>query len=768
MSITLDVNAFLNKDVCSQSACNGDRAENGAGNHENEILSMEKEMETTNIFEEIEHLLKFNKNLEYSNESNKEDQQKKIETKKADETKPTESFNLDFFPHSEDFLLASETQSLLGEDSLLFSVEHDRLQPLSSKFMVPGIYKRIEGVDAHERKRRQQQKLNVFITTLEKSGCIIRDKEFERLYDFDESGSHNPIRKVTESVNEIKHETKEKKERTFTPEDNVNKLEDSAPKELDESVGSVPREENANKSKEKDPKELDESVDNVPKELDNLHRLACDILKLAKRDHIVIDRNNNEIVRTHHRTNQKTIYRFCHPDMLDLKSLGSESKISTRNESATKDKKPVKLGRPRKRLKEDEDTSNNTKTSPKDETVVQQTENPQKPVDKLIPHSRTRSGRLVRIPSTRMETTLESHSTKNPTEESLPTLLNDLRDTSYHNSKVDASILKSPSKTLSTATESDSVIDNDNPSATPSPPPPKRKVPSEAICPTCHKIFLGKRLQRHFAQHPDHIKVPTVADNHQTSESNQITDAAQSSMKSSDPEDISLFRFLVNKLQRSQQLNEDQKADLFLAELNDLVEQLQLRSSRLIRNTSGLHFVNQKCSKLLGIPEGQYALDMTAIESHHPIESELLDNNNSHNHQTSTLSLPTNLNTRSLDYTNLSITLDDTLTDEAAQKLNLSAGGKLLPPSEESLLRAVDDLVQTDIRKIQTTAVCASDTSNTNTTTVVANLLPPHIDHVSDNAVEAVHMKETLPNVVDNTSANPLLDLQVDFFQFNN
>lgn len=45
MSITLDVNAFLNKDVCA-TGCDD--------------IVMEKEMET-NIFDEIEHLLKFNK-----------------------------------------------------------------------------------------------------------------------------------------------------------------------------------------------------------------------------------------------------------------------------------------------------------------------------------------------------------------------------------------------------------------------------------------------------------------------------------------------------------------------------------------------------------------------------------------------------------------------------------------------------------------------------------------------------------------------------------
>ncbi|XP_073828624.1 uncharacterized protein [Musca autumnalis] len=751
MSITLDVNAFLNKDVCTPNnrggaGKNSNGSDDTIGNNGNESISMEKEMETTNIFEEIEHLLKFNKNLEFPNVPTKDDE-KKAKTKKSEEPKPPESsFNhLDFLSHTDDFLLASETQSLLGEDSLLFSVEQDRLQPLSSKFMVPGIYKRIEGVDVQDLNRKPEHKLNVFITDLERTGRIIREQEFQSLYELGDIQQHNPIRKLltaeTVNDNDINCDNKE--------------------------------EELSNKVSEEEDKGV-MSNDNVPKEMDNLHRLACDIYKLAKRDHIVIDRNNNEIVRTHHSTNQKTIYRFCQPDMLDLLSLDGDLKESpNNNESNTKEKKNVKLGRPRKRLKEDADLSCISNKSLKEESSMKILENEQKPpVVKPIPHSRTRSGRLVRIPSIRLEGASEI-SSKTSNEESLPSLLNDLRDTSYHNSKIDAAIHKSPSKTLSTVTETDSTID-DNPPAT----PPKRKVPPEAICPTCHKIFLGKRLQRHFAQHPDHIKLPTVptpppslTDNQQSPINNHVSDSTQPSGKSADNEDISLFRFLVNKLQRSQNLNEDQKADLFLAELNDLVEQLQLRSSRLIRNTSGLHFVSQKCSKLLSIPEGQYALDMTAIES--PIEPDQQDNNNSHNLTTSASTLPNNLSTRSLDYTNLSITLDDTLTDEAAQKLNLSAGGKLLPPSEESLLRAVDDLVQTDISKIQTTAVCVSDTSlvssNTNTTSVVANLLPPHIDHVSDNAVEAVHMKETLPNVVvSSTSENPLLDLSVDFFQFNN
>uniref|UniRef100_A0A1I8NAD2 C2H2-type domain-containing protein n=1 Tax=Musca domestica TaxID=7370 RepID=A0A1I8NAD2_MUSDO len=742
MSITLDVNAFLNKDVCTQSVCNDDGT-GGSGpsniiateSHENDILSMEKEMETTNIFEEIEHLLKFNKNLEFPNEPNKQEE-KKTKSKKVELPKPAESFNLDFLPHTEDFLLASETQSLLGEDPLLFSVEHDRLQPLSSKFMVPGIYKRIDGIDAHDRNRRQQHKLNVFITSLEKAGRILREQEFERLYELGEIQQHNPLRKQIVAE---------------TPNENI--ATNDIKEELPNNICAEEKEANAE--------------DSLPKDMDNLYRLACDILKLAKRDDIAIDRNNNEVIRTHHRTNQKTIYRFCQPDMLDLKSSEGNSEDCNTMEEVPKEKKNARVGRPRKRLKEDDESLSSSKKPVIKEPAIKQTLNQQKPPNTNMPQTKTRSGRLVRIPSSSLGSISET-SSKTSNEESLPNLLNDLRDVSYHNSKVDANLHRSQSTTLSTATESDTTTIDDNPPLTPS-PPPKRKVAPEAICPTCQKIFLGKRLQRHFAQHPDHIKVPTAVtpSSDLTSFGNRDTALTQTCSKAPEAEDVSLFRFLVNKLQKSPQLNEDQKADLFLAELNDLVEQLQLRSSRLIRNTSGLHFVNQKCSKLLGIPEGQYALDMTAIES--PMEPEPQDNNNSQN---LTTSVSANLNSRSLDYTNLSITLDNTITDEAAQKLNLSAGGKLLPPSEESLLRAVDDLLQTDISKIQTTAVCASDTSlvssNTNTTSVVANLLPPHIDHVSDNAVEAVHMKETLPSVVVSASENPLLDLSVDFFQFNN
>lgn len=245
--------------------------------------------------------------------------------------------------------------------------------------------------------------------------------------------------------------------------------------------------------------------------------------------------------------------------------------------------------------------------------------------------------------------------------------------------------------------------------------PNTRAVPNNSICPGCNKIFLGRRLQRHFVKFPEHM--PRTAD--------QQTAAP------------SLFGLLTAQLQRHAHLSEEQRADLFLHELNDFVEQLQLRSQRLIRNTSGMHFVNARIARVLAIPEGQYALDMSAMESAHaPIpepEGAVLSNGVS-----GVGSGARNL----VDYTGLSMSLDDTLTDEAAQRLNLSAGGKLLPPSEESLLRNVSDLMQPPV-------AAAPATVNHG------------YDHASDNAVEALTMKET-----PNTEA--ILDLNVDFFQFSN
>lgn len=272
----------------------------------------------------------------------------------------------------------------------------------------------------------------------------------------------------------------------------------------------------------------------------------------------------------------------------------------------------------------------------------------------------------------------------------------------------------------------------------------ERTVPQNAICPGCNKIFLGRRLQRHFVKFPEHM--PTaIALARQQQQLQQQQEQAQPQQQQQQHSQMgpTLFGLLTTQLQRHGHLNEEQRADLFLHELNDFVEQLQLRSTRLIRNTSGLHFVNARIARVLGIPEGQYALDMSAMESAQAPTPEPELQQLMH---TSAVQSARNL----VDYPGLSMSLDDTLTDEAAQRLNLSAGGKLLPPSEESLLRNVGDLMQPPV------AVGAPPTVLPH----VAGAMLPHYDHASDNAVEALTMKET-PNAA-------ILDLNVEFFQFNN
>ena len=657
----------------------------------------------------------------------KEDESRK---KKPVDPKAKGAINLDFFNSTtDDFLLTTDSQSLLGEDPLLFTVEQDRLQPISSRFMVPGIYKRIEGVAFNDGKL-EFGKPNVFISEMERHGRIISKKDFERLYILAEECEAPPLSRVL-LVEPMESDDEEKEV--------VKKLEDS-----------------------KNSCEVNSKKDQIPKEWDALNRLAYDILKLTNRDHIVIDRKRNEIIRTQYNTQQKTIYRFLAPELMGLEPGPATTNqiidVDQDEHTAVKQKPVNKLGRPRKRQPDEKIVKKPNKLHKKESNNTKAVANEPETFMKSATNIRTRSGRLIKTTNS-----LQVNNNKqlqppaiNP-QENIKDLLNELKDGDYHNSK--------HKNTINTPlNETENLVEVETTSENPSEAvhsPSKRKVPPEAICPTCKKIFLGRRLQRHFTQHPDHMQIPSTQ--------NVKPLAATTYAETSQPvEDMSLFRFLISKLQNSQSLNEDQKADLFLNELNDLVEQLQLRSNRLIRNTSGLHFVNQRCSKLLGIPEGQYALDLSAIEA--PLEPELADSTSTQINHTQ----PNNINTRSLDYTNLSITLDDTLTDEAAQKLNLSAGGKLLPPSEESLLRAVDDLVQTDINKIHASSMLQQQpatntnslTSTANNSSLVAKLLPPHIDHASDNAVEAVNMKETTTAIT--TAENPLLDLSVDFFQFNN
>ncbi|ALC49087.1 CG13005 [Drosophila busckii] len=402
-----------------------------------------------------------------------------------------------------------------------------------------------------------------------------------------------------------------------------------------------------------------ELVNVANKDCDSLAKLAYNLYKLAKDDHIVIDRKRNEVVRTNALTHQKTIYRCMDPIGMGMgMGMGEQQSVPTKA-------KAVRTTRRR--------------ASPYAAS----------PLPKRSSTTfRTRSGRLV--------CALQP----DPTAACQPVaqLVSELQDKDYRAAISNA--------TAVTEAEIEPVIEA---------PRMPRAVPPNAICPGCQKIFLGRRLQQHFVKFPEHM--PSVQQQQQQQQTHQST----------------LFGLLTTQLQRHSHLNEEQRADLFLHELNDFVQQLQLRSQRLIRNTSGMHFVNSRIARVLGIPEGQYALDMSAMESAQaPTPEPELQLQLMHSH-----ALPSTRNL--VDYPGLSMSMDDTLTDEAAQRLNLSAGGKLLPPSEESLLRNVGDLMQPP--------VAVPD-------------LPPHYDHASDNAVEALNMKET-PDAA-------ILDLNVEFFQFNN
>ncbi|BFG02244.1 uncharacterized protein DMAD_01808 [Drosophila madeirensis] len=416
-----------------------------------------------------------------------------------------------------------------------------------------------------------------------------------------------------------------------------------------------------------------ELINVANQDCDALAKLAYNLYKLSNDDHIVIDRKRNEVIRTDAVTSQMTIYRCLDPIGMGMRP--AEIKHI-----------PLKVGRPPKRMQT---------------TQAAVVPLPQVPAVPAEGTHRTRSGRLVR-PSMPQTAPVPTGIASEPTSaQLLEALVADLRDKDYYAPM--PAPKTSPVKTAVT----------------------QRSVPKNAICPGCNKIFLGRRMQRHFVKFPEHMPRPSEQSQHPLQ--NQPTQAA------SQPPQPSLFGLLTTQLQRHSHLSEEQRADLFLHELNDFVAQLQLRSTRLIRNTSGLHFVNARIARVLGIPEGQYALDMSAMESAQaptPEPEQLL-------HAGPVVGGGRNL----VDYTGLSMSLDDTLTDEAAQRLNLSAGGKLLPPSEESLLRNVSDLMQPPVAGAPPT-------------------LGHGYDHASDNAVEALSMKET-PN------AAAILDLKVDFFQFN-
>lgn len=458
-------------------------------------------------------------------------------------------------------------------------------------------------------------------------------------------------------------------------------------------------------------------------------------------------RERNEIIRYDEINNKKTIYRFITPEHLGLsqefaENVTREPIVSLLSTTAyASDVKPTikKRGRPAKQVR------NSPKTTKKINAIAN-TNKPPKVASADIKSQetiRTRYGRLVKnINGIFSSNSLnrDKITQQNPDEpenaaQFLREFLQDLKESEYkYNNKSSSS--------------PNSLKHKSPPHKVLSANPSKRRNSRESVCETCKKVFFGKQLLVHYKAHPDHNR---------TSSPPNPNPPQLPSLETTSSEDteLSLFKFLVRKLQNSL-LTEDQRVDIFLNEINDLVDQLQSRSSRLVRNTSGLNLVSPKTAKVLGIPEGQYSLDLSALEAP-PDPPCILQFDNI---------LPPPTNTRSLDY-NLSMSLDNTLIDA---KLSL-AGVNLLPPSEESLLRAVNDLMKEGMNKIgkehadllhlkhlNTDHNQSTKLSNRNSLTM-SSTPSIHYDHASDNAVEAVSMKET--------AQPPLLDLSIDLFQFS-
>lgn len=471
----------------------------------------------------------------------------------------------------------------------------------------------------------------------------------------------------------------------------------------------------------------------------NLLTFAFNIHKSAKPDCIIIDRDKNEVRRVRAGSNHQILYRLLGPEDINLQNIQTLAHPTSARSKSFSSK--AKIGRPRKHylVNGNNQHTEGTFKRQKIEPITKTLETSKTETNRQQPLTRTRSGRIVKFLSAPLHTDDINQASYLETD-NVKTIINESKDKDFQCKE--RPLLTSNEKGNFTVTVFETGGFTSN-----------RRVPPEAICPKCGKIFLGRRLNRHFTQHPDHMLAKVVEN---TLEEQQDVQVATDNTN----EEITLFRYLISKLQKPL-LNEDQRADLFLNELNDLVEQLQLRSTRLIRNTSGLHFVGARTARLLGIPEGQYALDMSAIDSEAPfIDAEHNGSNGEDRKRHQVIQPVVTVSTPSLDYT--AISLDDTLTDEAAQKLNLSAGGKLLPPSEESLLRAVGDLVHDGITKLVDANLLHPPRSVVQST--VTSTLVQQYDHVSDNAVEALTIKE------DNApqEGTSLLDLKVDFFQFKN
>lgn len=299
--------------------------------------------------------------------------------------------------------------------------------------------------------------------------------------------------------------------------------------------------------------------------------------------------------------NTNIIYRIVAPEDFNLKKDDSSNQETSQILDNSERQKIKPKIRPTKRLK---------KKSEQLSVPV--------PPQPTQPTARTRSGRLSRPPR-------------------------HIKNYDLHKSDEDEKEIIINFPPIKTVSDSDLVV-NDSPVISSLETKIQRFVNPEHKCGTCNKLYLGKtRMVKHLENFPSHGDKSVVLA--------QLKETPKILTKNS------LYDFFIKKI-KATPITERSK--LFINELSNFVKSLEDLVPQILKeNPQGsIDFIDKNSSKILGIPCGDYQLDLT-FQTNLKTGEDLSNSSNR------------------LDYLNISL--------EDADKTNLS---------DESLLRSVDELVK--------------------------------------------------------------------------
>lgn len=296
--------------------------------------------------------------------------------------------------------------------------------------------------------------------------------------------------------------------------------------------------------------------------------------------------------------NTNIIYRIVAPEDVNLKKDDSSNQETPQIMDTSERQKIKPKIRPTKRLKK----------------KFEQISIPAPPLQPVQPTARTRSGRLSRPPRY-----IQNY---------------DLQKSEEDEKEI---ISNFPINTISDLVKETPVINTLETKV-------HRNLNPEHKCGTCNKLYLGKtRMVKHLENFPSHGDKSAVLA--------RLKETPKTLTKNS------LYDFFIKKIKATPITD---RSKLFIAELSNFVKSIEELVPHILKeNPQGsIDFVDKNSSKILGIPCGDYQLDLT-FETNLKTDEDLINSSNNR-----------------LDYLNIS---------EDADKTNLS---------DESLLRSVDELVK--------------------------------------------------------------------------